>query len=61
MPLLLTDKEVNQVMTMQDCVHVMEDMLDQAFFVESNSRLSCQIRMHDDLEGLKVELAPQSE
>ena len=30
MPLLLTDKEVNQVMTMQDCVHVMEDMLDQA-------------------------------
>ena len=30
MPLLLTDKEVNQVMTMQDCVQVMEDMLDQA-------------------------------
>ena len=30
MPLLLTDTEVNQVMTMQDCVGVMEDMLDQA-------------------------------
>ncbi len=30
MPLLLTDREVNQLMTMQDCVGVMEDMLDQA-------------------------------
>jgi len=46
---------------LQDPSEDEEDMLDQAFFVESNSRLSCQIRMHDDLEGLKVELAPQSE
>jgi 2Fe-2S ferredoxin len=38
-----------------------ENMLDQAFFVEDNSRLACQIRIADDLEGLKVELAPQSE
>lgn len=38
-----------------------EDMLDQAFFVESNSRLGCQIRLHDRLEGLKVKLAPVSE
>ena len=38
-----------------------EDMLDQAFFVEDNSRLGCQIKMSEDLEGLKVELAPQSE
>ncbi len=30
MPLLLTDGDVNQVMTMQDCVGVIEDMLDQA-------------------------------
>ena len=30
MPLLLTDKEVDQLMTMADCVGVMEDMLDQA-------------------------------
>ena len=30
MPLLLTDREVNQLMTMQDCVGVIEDMLDQA-------------------------------
>jgi 2Fe-2S ferredoxin len=38
-----------------------EDMLDQAFFVEDNSRLGCQIKMKDDLNGLKVKLAPQSE
>jgi len=35
-----------------------EDMLDQAFFVEDNSRLGCQIRMTDEVEGLKVKLAP---
>ncbi len=35
-----------------------EDMLDQAFFVEDNSRLSCQIRMKNSLDGLKVRLAP---
>lgn len=38
-----------------------EDMLDQAFFVEDNSRLGCQIRLHNDLEGLVVRLAPVSE
>jgi len=38
-----------------------EDMLDQAFFVEDNSRLGCQIKMKDGLNGLKVKLAPQSE
>lgn len=38
-----------------------EDMLDQAFFVEENSRLGCQIKLHKDLDGLKVKLAPVSE
>jgi len=38
-----------------------EDMLDQAFFVEDNSRLGCQVFMHPDLEGLTVTLAPESE
>jgi len=35
-----------------------EDMLDQAFFVEDNSRLSCQIPMTNELDGLVVKLAP---
>lgn len=38
-----------------------EDMLDQAFFVEDNSRLGCQIRLANDLDGLIVRLAPVSE
>ena len=31
-----------------------EDMLDFAFDVRDNSRLSCQIKVSDDLDGLKV-------
>ena len=38
-----------------------ENMLDQAFFVEDNSRLGCQLRLTDKLNGLKVKLAPESE
>jgi len=37
-----------------------EDMLDQAFFVEDNSRLSCQLRLTNDMDGLVVKLAPVS-
>lgn len=35
-----------------------EDMLDQAFFVEENSRLSCQIPIDKELEGLEIKIAP---
>ena len=38
-----------------------EDMLDQAFFVEDNSRLGCQLRITDDLDGLRIQLAPEAE
>jgi len=38
-----------------------EDMLDQAFFVEDNSRLGCQIKLEDKIDGLVVRLAPQAE
>lgn len=37
-----------------------EDMLDQAFFVEDNSRLACQVRIEEALDGLRVTLAPVS-
>ena len=33
-----------------------EDMLDFAFEVEDNSRLSCQIKVTDDLDGLTVKV-----
>ena len=35
-------------------------MLAEAFYVEDNSRLGCQIHMTTNLEGLEVELAPES-
>lgn len=35
-----------------------EDMLDSAFEVELNSRLSCQILMSPELDGLELTLAP---
>jgi 2Fe-2S ferredoxin len=38
-----------------------EDMLDQAFFVEDNSRLGCQLAINDTLEGIILRLAPEAE
>ncbi|UDF04394.1 2Fe-2S iron-sulfur cluster-binding protein [Asticcacaulis sp. AND118] len=36
-----------------------EEKLDEAFLVKRHSRLSCQILMRDDLNGLEVTLAPE--
>ena len=36
-----------------------ESMLDQAFDIKKNSRLSCQIILSNDLDGLEIELAPE--
>jgi 2Fe-2S ferredoxin len=36
------------------------EMLDFGVAVQENSRLSCQIKMTPELEGLKVTLAPDS-
>ncbi|MBK67240.1 MAG: ferredoxin [Rickettsiales bacterium] len=38
-----------------------EEMLDEAFFVEDNSRLSCQLIMSEELDGLEVTLAPEAD
>ena len=35
-----------------------EDMLDEAFHVTDQSRLGCQIRLEDALEGMVIRLAP---
>jgi len=35
-----------------------EEMLDQAFFVQPNSRLGCQIQITDSLDNLVIRLAP---
>ena len=36
------------------------DMLDFGLAVQDNSRLSCQIKMTSELDGLKMVLAPES-
>jgi|SRR5690554_1076071 len=37
-----------------------EAMLSEAFYVKENSRLGCQIQMTPEVEGLEVQLAPES-
>lgn len=37
-----------------------EAMLSEAFYVKQNSRLGCQIPITKELNGLQVELAPES-
>ena len=36
------------------------DMLDQAFFVEENSRLGCQIPITEEIDGIVLRLAPEA-
>ncbi|PHR48746.1 MAG: ferredoxin [Fluviicola sp.] len=36
------------------------DMLDQAFFVEDNSRLGCQIPVSENIDGIVLRLAPEA-
>ena len=36
-----------------------ESMLDLAFDLRDNSRLSCQIELSDELDGLELEIAPE--
>ncbi|MEO9478407.1 MAG: ferredoxin [Maribacter dokdonensis] len=36
-----------------------EAMLSEAFNVKDNSRLGCQLHISEDMDGLKVELAPE--
>ncbi|MCG8320356.1 MAG: 2Fe-2S iron-sulfur cluster-binding protein, partial [Cytophagales bacterium] len=50
-----SDHELNEVSDSE------EDMLDQAFFVEDNSRLGCQIYINQALEGLIIRLAQESD
>ena len=34
-------------------------MLSEAFYVQDNSRLSCQIYLNEKLDNLKIEIAPE--
>ncbi|HEX9981291.1 MAG TPA: ferredoxin [Flavobacterium sp.] len=37
-----------------------EAMLSEAFYVKQNSRLGCQIQITEAIDGLELELAPES-
>ena len=52
----IDEKWINKLNPLEDDE---ESMLDQAFDVKINSRLSCQINLNDDLDGLELELATE--
>ena len=51
----IDEKWTNNLKNMDDDE---ESMLDQAFDVKNNSRLSCQIDLSEELDGLEIEIAP---
>ncbi len=51
---VLSDHELPEMSYDEDA------MLAEAFHVKENSRLGCQIHMKPEMNGLKVELAPES-
>ena len=52
----LSDNWLSKIKPMDDDE---EAMLDQAFNVKKNSRLSCQIELSDELDGLNIEIAQE--
>ncbi|MAN59125.1 MAG: ferredoxin [Flavobacteriaceae bacterium] len=49
---VLTDHELPEMTPDEDL------MLAEAFYVQDNSRLGCQIQIREALHGLKIQLAP---
>ena len=52
----ITNDKIKNLSTIDDDE---ESMLDQAFEVKKNSRLSCQIEYSDQMNGIELTLAPQ--
>ena len=52
----IDEKWINRLKNMDD---EEESMLDQAFDVKNNSRLSCQIDLSEEFDGLEIEIAPE--
>lgn len=50
---------VNSNHTLPEMSDDEEAMLSEAFNVEDNSRLGCQLHISEDMDGLEVELAPE--
>ena len=52
----ITNNKIDSLIKMDDDE---ESMLDQAFDVEKNSRLGCQVEYTDEIDGIELTLAPQ--
>jgi 2Fe-2S ferredoxin len=52
----ITNDKISKLNSMDDDE---ESMLDQAFNVEKNSRLGCQIEYVDEIDGMEITLAPE--
>ena len=52
----ITNDKIKKLVDMDDDE---ESMLDQAFSVQKNSRLGCQIEYEDDFDGIELTLAPE--
>lgn len=52
---VLSDQELPEMSADEEAI------LDTAFFVKSNSRLGCQLKITDNMNGLRVQLAPEDE
>ena len=52
----IDEKWTNKLKNMDDDE---ESMLDQAFDVKNNSRLSCQIDLSEEFDGLEIAIAPE--
>jgi ferredoxin len=52
---VLSDHELPEIGIDEDM------MLAEAFYVEENSRLGCQIQITPEMDGLEIELAPEAE
>ena len=52
----ITNEKIEKLVAIDDDE---ESMLDQAFDVEKNSRLGCQIEYTDEMDGMELTLAPQ--
>ena len=52
----ITNDKIEKLVDMDDDE---ESMLDQAFSVQKNSRLGCQIEYKDEFDGMELTLAPE--
>ena len=59
MPLVMFTLQMIKLEKLNSINEDEESMLDQAFDVEKNSRLGCQIEYTEEMNGMELKLAPE--